>query len=128
MNRPPAGDDEQSVTCAAALQALAVETVRAGEMCERLGDLVERLVRTCEGEELKIVMQEAQAIDALTQHLAALAAFAGRLSDGAQGVVAPAEALRAVPLADLAARLSAVCRGEAGAAQSGVRAGDLDLF
>ncbi|NEX95044.1 hypothetical protein, partial [Caulobacter sp. 17J65-9] len=114
MRPPPAREDEAHVSAAAALQALAVETVRAGEMCERLGDLVERLVRTCEGEELKIAMQEAQAVDALTQHLAALAGFAGRLADRAEGVVAPAEALRAVPLADLAARLSAACGGEVG--------------
>ena len=127
MTRPLAAD-EQNVSCAAALQALAVETVRAGEMCERLADLVHRLVRTCEGEELKIAMQEAQVVDALTQHLAALAGFAGRLADRAEGEVAPADALRAVPLADLAARLSAACQGEAGAVPTGARAGDLDLF
>lgn len=126
MSAPVA--DKASVPCAVALEALAVEAVRAGEMCERLGDLVQRLVRTCEGEELRIAMQEAQAVDALTQHLAALAAFAGRLADKAEGVVDPAEALRAVPLSDLAARLTAACSGEAGAAPAGHRAGDLDLF
>ncbi|NEX95032.1 hypothetical protein G3573_19825, partial [Caulobacter sp. 17J65-9] len=50
------------------------------------------------------------------------------LADRAEGVVAPAEALRAVPLADLAARLSAACGGEVGSSDDGARAGDLDLF
>ena len=55
------------------LASLAHELEHAGELCDRLEVLVTQLVRASRGEPLQIALHEAQTLDVLTQHLAALA-------------------------------------------------------
>ena len=62
------------------LASLAHELEHAGELCDRLEMLVTQLVRASRGEPLQIALTEAQTLDVLTQHLAALALDGARRS------------------------------------------------
>jgi hypothetical protein len=128
-----APDAEQSmdqVSCAAVLWAISVETHRVADLCNRLEDLVGRLVEHCDGAEKQLVVEEAQMVDALQQQVVALASFAETAAkhacDDAKVDIGPA--LAAVPMTTLARRLEALLqRGEA-PVLADVTAGDLDLF
>ena len=62
------------------LTSIAEELEHAGALCDRLETLVTQLVRASRGEPLAIALEEAQTVDVLTQHLAALAGFTPRRS------------------------------------------------
>lgn len=92
-----------SVAPAILFQALSAELSSTRGRIDALAGLVSGYVRSCPLEARPIALRDAQAVDALAQHLEALSGFALRLSDGE-----PFEtALAAVPLADLADRLRA---------------------
>ncbi|MFN3512932.1 MAG: hypothetical protein ACK41C_07805 [Phenylobacterium sp.] len=108
------------------LASIASELEHAGELCDRLETLVTQLVRASRGEPLAIALHEAQTLDVLTQHLAALAHFTRRLaSQSPQEGYDLSEAVSGVTLGDLANRLARMTH-----AAEAVRAdaGDLDLF
>ena len=108
------------------LASLASELEHAGELCDRLEMLVTQLVRASRGEPLQIALHEAQTLDVLTQHLAALAHFTRKLSAQAEmGCYDLNDAVAGVTLGDLAKRLAKVTRESEAAAHS---SGDLDLF
>lgn len=110
------------------LASLASELEHAGELCDRLEVLVTQLVRASRGEPLQIALHEAQTLDVLTQHLAALATFTRRLSDQAEdpGVYDLNDAVAGVTLGQLANRLAKATRQGEGLA--GDPSGELDLF
>ncbi|HEY9236562.1 MULTISPECIES: hypothetical protein [Phenylobacterium] len=106
------------------LSSIAQELEHAGQLCDRLETLVTQLVRATRGEPLAIALHEAQTLDVLTQHLAALATFSRNLSSqGESAGYDLRQAVAGVTLGDLAGRLSGVSAEAAGA-----DAGDLDLF
>lgn len=107
------------------LASLASELEHAGQLCDKLEVLVTQLVRASRGEPLQIALTEAQTLDVLTQHLAALALFTRNLSQQApSGAFNLSDAVAGVTLGDLAKRLARVSlEGEVLAAS-----GDLDLF
>lgn len=113
------------------LAALAAEMDHAGDLCARLEELVTRLAAAVDGEPRELALSEAQTLDVLTQHLAALAVFmrgiSGQLS--AARSVDPDEVLAQVPLSELAGRLRAVLNNasQIPPAPDGA-SGDLDLF
>jgi hypothetical protein len=108
------------------LDTLASELEHAGAMCDRLEAMTLRLVQTSRGENLQFALTEAQTVDALTQHLEELAAFARRLSAQAQsGYYDLAAAVAGVKLSDLADRLGGYSRPPE---REVVTSGDLDLF
>lgn len=111
------------------LASLASELEHAGLLCDRLEMLVTQLVRASRGEPLEIALHEAQTLDVLTQHLAALAIFTRKLSSQvASGREYDlADAIAGVTLGDLANRLASAARG-ANAHHPAGDAGDLDLF
>jgi hypothetical protein len=110
------------------LASIASELEHAGELCDRLETLVTQLVRASRGEPLQIAMQEAQTVDVLTQHLAALAHFTRRLASQEDGEVFDVAAAAAgVTLGGLASRLARATK-EAEDAAVTADAGDLDLF
>lgn len=110
------------------LASLADELEHAGALCDRLEMLVTQLVRASRGETLEIALHEAQTVDVLTQHLAALATFTRKLSTQAQsgGEYDLSDAIAGVTLGDLAMRLAQVTRQAE--ALSAAESGDLDLF
>lgn len=109
------------------LASIAQELEHAGELCDRLETLVTQLVRQSRGEPLAIALHEAQTLDALTQHLAALATFTRRLAAQAESENYDlSDAVAGVTLGDLANRLARVTREAPVRAQAD--AGDLDLF
>lgn len=109
------------------LASIASELEHAGELCDRLETLVTQLVRASRGETLTIALEEAQTVDVLTQHLAALAHFTRKLSSQAHdGDYDLSDAVAGVTLGDLANRLAKVTRDAE--ALSTADAGDLDLF
>ena len=110
------------------LASLADELEHAGALCDRLEMLVTQLVRASRGETLEIALHEAQTVDVLTQHLAALATFTRRLSTQAHagGEYDLSDAIAGVTLGDLAMRLAQVTRDAE--ALSAAESGDLDLF
>ena len=109
------------------LVSIADELDHAGELCDRLETLVTRLVRATHGEPLAIALHEAQTLDVLTQHLAALAAFTRKLSAQAESDAYDlTDAVAGVTLGDLANRLARVTRE--GPVRAAADAGDLDLF
>jgi hypothetical protein len=109
------------------LASIAVELEHAGELCDRLEMLVTQLVRASRGEPLEIALHEAQTLDVLTQHLAALATFTRKVSAQAQGGDYDlSDAVAGVTLGDLANRLAQVTRE--GPIRVKEDAGDLDLF
>ena len=111
------------------LASLATELEHAGLLCDRLEVLVTQLVRASRGEPLQIALNEAQTLDVLTQHLAALATFTRNLSSQAGEQYDLSAAVAGVTLGDLAGRLA---RGAEAALPEAARphadAGDLDLF
>lgn len=109
------------------LSSIAAELEHAGALCDRLETLVTQLVRYSRGEPLAIALEEAQTVDVLTQHLAALATFTRRLASQAEaGGYDLSDAVATVTLGDLANRLARVTREAASPASAD--AGDLDLF
>ena len=109
------------------LASIAQELEHAGELCDRLETLVTQLVRASRGEPLAIALHEAQTLDVLTQHLAALATFTRRLAMQAEsGGYDLSDAVASVTLGDLANRLARVTRETPMLMDAG--AGDLDLF
>jgi len=109
------------------LASIASELEHAGELCDRLETLVTQLVRASRGEPLAIALHEAQTLDVLTQHLAALATFTRKLSSQAEsGDYDLTDAVAGVTLGDLANRLAQVTRDAP--ARIKADAGDLDLF
>jgi len=110
------------------LASLASELEHAGELCDRLEVLVTQLVRASRGEPLQIALHEAQTLDVLTQHLAALATFTRKLSTQAEGGFYDLnDAVAGVTLGDLAKRLARATRDTEFAMQA-APSGDLDLF
>ena len=110
------------------LASIAQELEHAGELCDRLETLVTQLVRASRGEPLAIALHEAQTLDVLTQHLAALANFTRKLSAQAESDAYDlTDAVAGVTLGDLANRLARVTR-EAPVRFKSADAGDLDLF
>jgi hypothetical protein len=113
------------------LAALAGELDRASELCDRLETLVSRLVRDSE-ETPNAALDDAQAVDALTQHIAGLASFTRTLADQGDGSdgggydVDPA--IARLTLADLAARLGARSQNLDGPASAAPDSGELQLF
>jgi hypothetical protein len=108
------------------LASLAHELEHAGELCDRLEMLVTQLVRASRGEPLQIALTEAQTLDVLTQHLAALATFTRKLSIQAEsGQYDLTDAVAGVTLGDLAKRLAKVAHDHDVLAPA---SGDLDLF
>ena len=110
------------------LASLANELEHAGALCDRLEMLVTQLVRASRGETLEIALHEAQTVDILTQHLAALATFTRRPSaqSSPEGDFDLTDALAGVTLGDLALRLAQVTRETEGL--TAPTSGDLDLF
>jgi hypothetical protein len=109
------------------LSSIAQELEHAGELCDRLETLVTQLVRATRGEPLAIALHEAQTLDVLTQHLAALATFTRKLATQAEaGGYDLSAAVASVTLGDLADRLARVTRE--GPMRAAADAGDLDLF
>lgn len=108
------------------LASIAQELEHAGELCDRLETLVTQLVRASRGEPLAIALHEAQTLDVLTQHLAALANFTRKLSTQSGGEYDLNDAVAGVTLGDLANRLAQVTREAPSRAPA--EAGDLDLF
>jgi hypothetical protein len=112
------------------LASLAAELEHAGTLCDRLEMLVTQLVRASRGEPLEIALHEAQTLDVLTQHLAALAGFTRRLSSQAEAGedYDLTDAVAGVTLGDLANRLAQVTRTVHVRHLPADDAGDLDLF
>lgn len=113
------------------LAALATEIDHAGDLCARLEELVARLAAAVDGEPRELALSEAQTLDVLTQHLAALSIFmrglSGQLIDPRSAD--PDSLLAQVPLSELAGRLRAVLNNAAQAPSTPDGAsGDLDLF
>jgi hypothetical protein len=109
------------------LSSIASELEHAGALCDRLETLVTQLVRASRGEPLAIALEEAQTVDVLTQHLAALAAFTRKLAvQSEQGGYDLTDAVAGVTLGDLANRLAKVTREVEPLSKAD--AGDLDLF
>ncbi len=107
------------------LASLAAELEHAGALCDKLELLVTQLVRASRGEPLQIALTEAQTLDVLTQHLAALAIFTRNLAQQApSGAFDLDHAVAGVTLGDLARRLARVSHDGEALASSG----DLDLF
>lgn len=109
--------------------ALALELERAGQLCDLLETVMARLVEASGAAAPDDAMRDAQAVDALGQHLRGLASFSETLSlqAGAAGYdVGPA--LKTITLAALAARLAAETGQADGAHGSGHEEGELQLF
>ena len=106
-----------------AMAALAAELDRSRDGIDALAALVSDYVRDCAPEDRPAVMGRAQAVDALSQNLEALAQFARAIASGHS----PADAAGAVPLSDLGARLLAACQGQS-IPPPPASSGDLDLF
>lgn len=126
-----AADPEKMVHSPALLTALAREMDFAGVLCGQLESLVSRLIDENEGDK-QIIMSEAQAVDALTQHLSALASFMrGLLEDGlmTEGAYDLGAGLERIPLAALANRLATeVYKAPIDEMVAAEVAGELDLF
>ncbi len=122
-NPPPKSSASPQV-----LASLADELEHAGALCDRLEMLVTQLVRASRGETLEIALHEAQTVDILTQHLAALASFTRRLSaqSSLEGTFDLTDAIAGVTLGDLALRLAHATRETEGL--KAPSSGDLDLF
>lgn len=120
MSRPAASAKE-------VLSSIAQELEHAGQLCDRLETLVTQLVRATRGEPLAIALHEAQTLDVLTQHLAALATFTRQLSTQSAGLGYDLQdAVSGVTLGELAGRLSKA--SDEGPSWAGADSGDLDLF
>ncbi|OGN49278.1 MAG: hypothetical protein A2352_08165 [Caulobacterales bacterium RIFOXYB1_FULL_67_16] len=103
------------------LAAIADELTGVREGIDHVEALVSRLVRRAPPEDRAEALTEAQALDALTQRLEALAGVLRMLGNGAT----PAESVSRISLADMAGRLRPAAGVQTSAAQD---AGDLMLF
>ena len=110
--------------------ALAIELQRAGQLCERLESVVARLVRGDGLASPESATRDAQAVDALAQHLQGLANFTQALSlaDEKAGAYEVNAALRTITLAALAGRLGAEMGQTQSSQGSGHEEGELQLF
>jgi hypothetical protein len=111
------------------LAALALEMDRAGQLCDQLETVMARLVEASGAAAPEDAMRDAQAVDALGQHLRGLARFSETLSHqnaGAAYDVGPA--LKTITLAALAARLAAETGQASNAHGPGHEEGELQLF
>lgn len=124
-------ETEVMVHSPALLTALAREMDVAGDLCGQLEVLVSRLIEANVGDKA-LIMSEAQAVDALTQHLSALAGFIrGLLEDGlaTEGAYLLAAGLERIPLASLANRIATeVYKAPIEEKIAAEVAGDLELF
>ena len=131
MQVAAAEESESMVHSPALLTALAREMDFAGDLCGQLEALVSRLIGDAEGDK-QTIMSEAQAVDALTQHLSALASFIrGLLEDGlmTEGAYNLGAGLERIPLAALANRLATeVYKAPIDEKIAAEVAGELDLF
>jgi hypothetical protein len=120
----------KSIQTPEVLASLAAELEHAGVLCDRLEMLVTQLVRASRGEPLEIALHEAQTLDVLTQHLAALAGFTRKLSSQAEAGrdYDLNDAVAGVTLGDLAKRLAQMTRSVNVHPVPADDAGDLDLF
>jgi hypothetical protein len=110
--------------------ALALELERAGQLCDQLEAVMARLVEASGSAAPDEAMRDAQAVDALGQHVRGLATFAETLSQQGKGPIGydVAPALKTITLAALAARLAAET-GQASAPHGpGHEEGELQLF
>lgn len=112
------------------LVAVSGEAEIARERFERLQGIMGDLVQNCPAERRAEAMADVQLVDALAQHLEALATFAGELArrsyDGELEVKA---ALDKVTLADVRSRLARLCDDpEHPHHPEPVSTGDLDMF
>jgi hypothetical protein len=123
--------EENMVHSPALLTALAREMDFAGNLCEQLEALVSRLIEEAQGDK-QLAMSEAQTVDALTQHLSALASFIrGLLEDGlmTEGAYKLGAGLERIPLASLANRIATeVYKAPIDEMIAAEVAGELDLF
>ncbi|WP_374574319.1 hypothetical protein [Phenylobacterium sp.] len=122
---------ENMVHSPALLTALAREMDNAGDLCAQLEVLVSRLIGESGGDK-QLIMSEAQTVDALTQHLSALASFIrGLLEDGlmTEGAYNLGAGLERIPLASLANRIATeVYKAPIDEKIAAEVAGELDLF
>ncbi|MET0295166.1 MAG: hypothetical protein ABW042_09130 [Phenylobacterium sp.] len=121
MNRVPSAD---------IFAALANELQVAGELCTLLESVVARLVRGDSLVSRESAMRDAQAVDALAQHLQGLASFTEALSlaDQAGGEFEVAAALRTITLAAMAGRLGSEMGQVQLTESAGHEEGELQLF
>jgi len=130
-NAAAAQDADNMVHSPALLTALAREMDFAGDLCGKLEALVSRLIEENLNDKA-LVMSEAQAVDALTQHLSALSGFIrGLLEDGlmTEGAYKLEAGLERIPLASLANRIATeVYKAPIDEAIAAEVAGDLELF
>jgi len=112
------------------LSALAREMDHGRDLCDRLEALVTTLIGGASGEPLQIALREAQAVDALQQHLDALGAFVRSLNRQGEheGGFDIGPALAQVTLADLAQRLSDEVQNVQATERPAADAGELHLF
>lgn len=103
------------------LAAVADELMRVREGIDHVEALVSRLVRRAPPEDRAEALTEAQALDALTQRLEALAGVLTMLGEGAT----PAESVSRISLADMAVRLRPAAGVQTAAPPD---SGDLTLF
>ena len=112
---------------AGVMDAMAVEARDLHQSAERLQWMAGTLLEKASIAADDPLILEAQALDALSQKLDALSGFLARLSEGAppEWRLDIADALSAVPLADLAKRL---CRDQAAEVEAYAPSGDCELF
>ena len=108
-------------------EAAAAETGELARAAERWQALAGDLVRRAGGGADPALVEEVQGLDAMAQTLAALSEFLRRAGEAAPADVTLdlGEALAAVPLADLAMRLS---HPDASPGQAVAPKGDCELF
>lgn len=113
-----------SVPPAKLLEAFSAELFSTRGGVNALAGLVSDYVRNCPLEARPTALRDAQAVDALAQHLDALSDFARRMSGGE-----PFEtAVAAVPLSDLADRLRAAVQSPVHHREDACAAGEVLLF
>ena len=113
------------------LDAVASEAAIARERFERLQAVMGDLVAACPPERQAEAMADVQLVDALAQHLEALATFAGELARraGVDGQLQVKAALDRVTLAEVRSRLTRLCDDPDHPHHPvPVETGDLDLF
>lgn len=110
--------------------ALALELERAGQLCDQLETVMARLVEASGSAAPDDAMRDAQAIDALGQHLRGLASFSETLAqqDRSAASYDVGPALKTITLAALAARLATETGQASGHHGPGHEEGELQLF
>lgn len=111
------------------LAAVAQEIRRGSDQARQVEGLVSELVRRSSGEDRRLAMHEAQAIDVLLQQLDVLAAFVSELTTlGADDMMEVDRALGTVSMAEMASRLRRALYVETRDAAAAAPSGDLELF